>query len=104
MNQLDPDREICRSAELQSLRSAAGMERVGFLPQIITSCGKVEVKNKRVDQALRALRKKIDRDGGLKEARKKQRFEKKSRKKYEKNRRAKHAAKLQAEEDRYWRG
>ena len=65
---------------------------------------KVEVKNKRVDQALRVLRKKIDRDGGLKEARKKQRFEKKSRKKYEKNRRAKHAAKLQAEEDRYWRG
>ena len=65
---------------------------------------KVEVKKKRLDQAIRALRKKTDRDGGLKEARKKQRFEKKSRKKYEKNRRAKYVAKLQAEEDKLWRG
>ena len=63
----------------------------------------IEVRNKKVDQAIRALRKKTSRDGGLAKARERQRFEKKSRKKYEKNRRAKYMAKLQAEEDRYWR-
>jgi len=63
----------------------------------------VEIRKKKLDQAIRVLRKKVDRDGGLKESRKKQRFEKKSRKKYEKNRRAKYLAKLQAEEDRLWR-
>tara|TARA_Y100001938_G_scaffold119261_1_gene165124 strand:- start:467 stop:670 length:204 start_codon:yes stop_codon:yes gene_type:complete len=64
----------------------------------------VQVRNKRVDQALRALRKKADRDGTLKDARTKQRFEKKSRKKYKKKQQAKYAAKLQAEEDKRWRG
>ena len=39
---------------------------------MLQKTSKIEVKNKRVDQALRALRKKVDRDGGLKEARKKQ--------------------------------
>jgi len=63
----------------------------------------VKVRNKRVDHAIRALRKKSDRDGTLKRARTNQRFEKKSRKNYKKKQRAKYLAKMQAEEDRYWR-
>ena len=63
----------------------------------------VQVKNKRVDQALRALRKKTDRDGTLKDARTKHRIEKKSRKNYKKKQKAKYAAKLQSEEDKRWR-
>ena len=63
----------------------------------------VDVRKKNLEQAIRALRKKVDRDGSLKEARQKQRYMKKSRKKYERNRRAKYIAKLQAEEDRLYR-
>ena len=63
----------------------------------------VDVRKNNLEQAIRALRKKIDRDGSLKEARERQRYKKKSRKKYERNKRAKYIAKLQAEEDRLYR-
>ena len=63
---------------------------------------KVRSKNG-LEPAIKALRRKVDRDGALKDARKKQRYEKPSRKRYEKKKRAKYIAKLQAKEDRLWR-
>ena len=66
---------------------------------------KLKDKNGRrisVDKALRILKKKSDREGMIKEMRKRKHYEKPSDKKYRKNKRAKYIARLIAEENRYW--
>ena len=55
-----------------------------------------------VDKALRILKKKTDREGIIKEVRKRKYYEKPSDKKYRKQKRAKYIARLIAEEDRDW--
>ena len=55
-----------------------------------------------VDKALRILKKKCDREGMVKEMRKRKHYEKPSVKKYRKKTKAKYVARLISEEKRYW--
>ena len=68
----------------------------------------VKLKNKDgrkipLDRALKILKRKIDKEGVLKEVRKRRFFEKKSSKQYKKNKKAKYVAKIIAEENKLWR-
>lgn len=68
----------------------------------------VKLKNKdgrkiTLDRALKILKRKIDKEGVLKEVRKRRFFEKKSSKQYKKNKKAKYVAKIIAEENKLWR-
>ena len=56
-----------------------------------------------LEKALRILKKKIDKEGVLKEVRKRRFFEKKSSKQYKKNKKAKYIAKIIAKENELWR-
>ena len=60
-------------------------------------------KNESVDKALRKLKKKLDREGTLKQLRERRFYEKPSTTKYKKRKRALWAAKAQAREDLQWR-
>ena len=57
-----------------------------------------------VEHALRALRKKVDREGTLKIAKKKRYYEKKSERRYRKANKAKYISKVIAAEDKETRG
>lgn len=59
--------------------------------------------NMSVERALKILKKKLDREGVIKEVKKRRHFEKKSRANYEKKRTAKYNAKLESERNRLWR-
>ena len=67
----------------------------------------VELKNKKtgrrisLEKALRILKKKCDREGMVKEMRKRRFYEKPSAKKYRQQKKAKYISKLIAEEDNY---
>ena len=68
----------------------------------------VKLKNKDgrkipLDRALKILIRKIDKEGVLKEVRKRRFFEKKSSKQYKKNKKAKYVAKIIAKENELWR-
>ena len=68
----------------------------------------VKLKNKDgrkipLDRALKILKSKIDKEGVLKEVRKRRFFEKKSSKQYKKNKKAKYVAKIIAKENELWR-
>ena len=68
----------------------------------------VKLKNKDrrkipLDRALKILKRKIDKEGVLKEVRKRRFFEKKSSKQYKKNKKAKYVAKIIAKENELWR-
>ena len=68
----------------------------------------VKLKNKdgrkiTLDRALKILKRKIDKEGVLKEVRKRRFFEKKSSKQYKKNKKAKYVAKIIAKENELWR-
>ena len=68
----------------------------------------VKLKNKDgrkipLDRALKILKRKIDKEGVLKEVRKRRFFEKKSCKQYKKNKKAKYVAKIIAKENELWR-
>ena len=68
----------------------------------------VKIKNKDgrkipLDRALKILKRKIDKEGVLKEVRKRRFFEKKSSKQYKKNKKAKYVAKIIAKENELWR-
>ena len=56
-----------------------------------------------LERALRILKRKLDKEGTIKEARKRRFYEKKSVKKYRKKKNAKYAAKMQAKENELWR-
>ena len=56
-----------------------------------------------LEKGLRILKKKMDKEGVLKEVRKRRFFEKKSTKQYKKNKKAKYVAKIIAEENKLWR-
>ena len=56
-----------------------------------------------VERALRFLKKKLDKEGTIKDIRRRRSYEKPSVVKYRKKRRAKYIAKLRSEEDRLWR-
>ena len=60
----------------------------------------VDVRDKNLERAIRALRKKVDRDGCLKEFKEKRRYTKKSRKKYIRDKKAQYIARRRAEEDK----
>jgi len=60
-------------------------------------------KGMTLDRALKVLKKKLDREGTLKEAKERKYFTPKSRTRYEKKRTAKYNAKQQAIRDKYWR-
>ena len=60
-------------------------------------------KHNSVDKALRKLKKKLDREGTLKQLRERRFYEKPSTAKYKKRKRALWAAKIQAREDSRWR-
>ena len=60
-------------------------------------------KNISLEKALKILKKKIDREGVIKEVRKRKFFVKKSTKKYQKNKKAKYVSKIIAEENKLWR-
>ena len=60
-------------------------------------------KHDSVDKALRKLKKKLDREGTLKQLRERRFYEKPSTAKYKKRKRALWAAKIQAREDSRWR-
>ena len=60
-------------------------------------------KHDSVDKALRKLKKKLDREGTLKQLRERRVYEKPSTAKYKKRKRALWAAKIQAREDSRWR-
>ena len=55
-----------------------------------------------IDKALRRFKRKVDREGILKEVRNRRAYEKPSRHKYRKNRRAKFNARLESKLDRNW--
>ncbi len=63
----------------------------------------VKVKGNSVERALKVLKKRMLREGTLKELYERQYYEKPSVKKYRKKCLAKHVAKLQAEENREYR-
>ena len=68
----------------------------------------VKLKNKDgrkipLDRALKILKRKIDKEGVLKEVRKRRFFEKKGSKQYKKNKKAKYVAKIIAKENELWR-
>ena len=68
----------------------------------------VKLKNKDgrkipLDRALKILKRKIDKEGVLKEVRKRRFFEKKSSKQYKKNKKAKYVAKIIAKDNELWR-
>ena len=56
-----------------------------------------------VDKALRILKRKLEKEGSLKDVNRRRFFEKPSTAKYRRKKRAKYVAKLQAEEDRLYR-
>ena len=56
-----------------------------------------------VERALKVLKRKLDREGTIKDIRRRQHFEKPSVCKYRKSKKAKYIAKLQAKEDRLYR-
>jgi len=56
-----------------------------------------------VDRALKILKRKIDKEGVLKEVKKRRFFEKKSFRQYKKNKKAKYIAKMISEENKLWR-
>ena len=60
-------------------------------------------KKMSVDKALKILKKKVDKEGILKDVKRRRFFEKKSTKKYRKNRKAAYVAKLIAKENELWR-
>ena len=60
-------------------------------------------KHDSVDKALRKLKKKLDREGTLKQLRERRFYEKPSTAKYKKRKRALWAVKIQAREDSRWR-
>ena len=62
----------------------------------------VKVINKNVEKALRKLKKVLDREGTLKDSKRRRFYEKPSDKRYRKNKKAKYAAKMQSLEDRLW--
>ena len=62
----------------------------------------VKVENGNVDKALRKLKKKMDREGTVKEVRSRQFYEKPSRTRYEQKRKSLLTAKIQARENRLW--
>jgi small subunit ribosomal protein S21 len=68
----------------------------------------VKLKNKDgrsipLERALRIFKRRLDKEGTIKEIRNRRFYEKKSTKKYKKNQKAKYAAKMQAKEDELWR-
>ncbi len=63
----------------------------------------VTVKGNSLERALKVLKKKVAREGTLKDVYERQFYEKPSVKKYKKKRLAKHVAKLASQEDRYYR-
>ena len=56
-----------------------------------------------VEKALRILKRKLEREGTIKNLRHRRYYEKPSSKKYKKMKKAKYVARLQAKEDRLWR-
>ena len=56
-----------------------------------------------LEKGLKLLKKKMDREGIIKEVKKRKHFEKDSRINYEKKRKAKYDAKLESERNRLWR-
>lgn len=67
----------------------------------------VKLKNKNgkaisLERALKILKKKMDREGTLKEVRRRKFFVKKSTKKYHKNKKAKYIAKMISKENELW--
>jgi len=68
----------------------------------------VKLKNKdgkriSLDRALKILKRKLTKEGTIKEVRNRRFFEKKSTKEYRKKKNAKYAAKMQAKENELWR-
>lgn len=56
-----------------------------------------------LERALKILKKKLDREGTIKEVKKRRHFQKKSRTNYDKKRTAKYNAKLESEYNKRWR-
>ena len=56
-----------------------------------------------LERALRILKRRLDKEGVLKEVKKRRFYEKKSTKQYRKKKNAKYAAKMQAKENELWR-
>ena len=68
----------------------------------------IKLKNKdgksiSLDRALKILKRKLTKEGTIKEVRSRRFFEKKSTKKFRKKKNAKYAAKMQAKENELWR-
>lgn len=59
--------------------------------------------NMSLEKAMKILKKKLDREGTIKEVKKRKHFQKKSRTNYEKKRTAKYNARLESERNRLWR-
>ena len=56
-----------------------------------------------LERALRILKRKLDKEGTIKDAKRRRFYEKKSTKQYRKKKNAKYAAKMQAKENELWR-
>ena len=62
----------------------------------------VKVRDGHIERALRILKRKLDREGTIKDARNRRSYEKPSDKRYRKMKKAKYVAKMQAKENSMW--
>ena len=62
----------------------------------------VEVRDGHVERALRILKRKLDREGTIKEIRGRRSYEKPSDKRYRKKKKAKYVAKMESKENSMW--